>query len=104
MREKIDSYIGFAAKSRKLISGTETCKAFMARGKVKLLIIAEDISENTKEKVIREAVKNSVEYRIFSNKDRLSAITGETDTGVFGILDDNFKNVILKEIESKEVF
>lgn len=104
MRQKFDSYIGFAAKSRKLIAGTETCKAFMARGKVKLLIIAEDISDNTKEKVIKEAVKNSVEYRVFGNKERLSAITGETDTGVFGILDDNFKNVILKEIESKEVF
>ncbi len=104
MREKFDSYIGFAAKSRKLISGTETCKAFMARGKVKLLIIADDLSENTKEKVIREAVKNNVAYKIFGSKEKLSAITGEADSGVFGILDDNFKNVILKEIESREEF
>ncbi len=104
MREKIESYMGFAAKSRKLISGAETCKAFMAKGKVKLLIIAEDISANTKEKVIREAVRHNVEYKVFGEKEKLSAMTGETDSGIFGILDDNFKNVILKEIESKEVF
>ena len=102
MREKIDSYLGFAAKSRSLVVGTDTCRILMGKGKIKLLLIATDLSENSKEKIIREAVKNNVPYKIYETKEKLSKLTGEKTSGVFGILDDNFKDVIVKELENKE--
>lgn len=102
MREKIDSYLGFAARSRNLVVGTDTCKILMGKGKIKLLILATDLAENTKEKVIREANKNKVPYKIYETKEKLSKLTGEKTSGVFGIIDDNFKDVIVKELEKKE--
>ena len=102
MRDKIDSYLGFAARSRNLVVGTDTCKILMGKGKIKLLLIATDLAENTKEKIIREAIRNKVPYKIYETKEKLSKLTGEKISGVFGILDDNFKEVIVKELEKKE--
>ena len=109
MRKKIYSYLGFATKSRKLINGFNTCVFSMKKRNVKLLIVAEDISENTEEKILREAEKYGVTYRRFGSIEELSGITGEECAGIFGITDDNFANVILREIDEeksmeKEVF
>ena len=50
MRSKIESYLGFATRSRNLITGSNTCLFAMNKKKVKLLILASDISENTMKK------------------------------------------------------
>ena len=48
---KLASYMGFAAKAGKIASGTNTCIFTMAKGKARLLIIADDMAENSKEKL-----------------------------------------------------
>ena len=55
MKKKIDSYLGFAKKSGNLMSGINTCSFGLSRGKVKLVILAEDISENSEKKMMKEA-------------------------------------------------
>ena len=50
MNRKVISYLGFAKKSGNLLTGVNTCSFAMAKGKVKLMILAEDISENSREK------------------------------------------------------
>ena len=59
MRSKLESYLGFAKKSRNLISGTNTCLHGMNQGKIRLLILAEDLAENTMEKLKKAAEKIS---------------------------------------------
>ena len=54
MRSKINSYLGFAKKSGNLMSGTNTCIFGISKGKVKLVILAEDISENSEKKIMKE--------------------------------------------------
>ena len=71
MRSKLHSYMGFAKKSRNLIMGYNTCLFAMNKKKVKLLIIAEDTSEKA----------------------------GTGGRSIFGITDQNFAQVILKEID-----
>lgn len=97
MRKKIDSYLGFARKSRGLVTGYNTC--VFAIKKIKLLIIAEDLSDNTVKKLHKLASDNGVPLRVYGNTDELSKITGSTERGVYGITDMNFANVILKEID-----
>ena len=53
MRERIHSYFGFAKKSRNLISGYNTCLYGIQKRKVKLMILASDLSENTLDKFRR---------------------------------------------------
>ena len=50
MNRKVISYLGFAKKSGNLLTGVNTCSFAMAKGKVKLMILAEDISENSRKK------------------------------------------------------
>jgi len=71
----------------------------MKRGKVKLLIFATDISENTLKKIMNETEKNKVPYRIYGESDELSQITGCEGRGIFGITCGNFSNIIAKEID-----
>lgn len=102
MREKIESYLGFAKKAGKLAVGTDTCIRLMEKRKIKLLIIASDLAVNSRKKILIKAENNKVPYRVFSTKEELSIITGERLSGVFGITDENFAASILGELAKKE--
>lgn len=99
MRKKIDSYLGFAKKSRNLLTGFHTCMDGMKRGKVKLLILTEDLSENTAKKIIKAAEDKHVLLRVYGKGEELSKVTGSQDRGIFGITDSNFADVILRELD-----
>lgn len=101
-KRKLLSYMGFAAKARKIINGYNTCVFSMEKRKVRLLIIAADLAENSKKKMITAAKKFNVEYRIFGDSEEMSKMTGTVGKGIFGITDDNFANVISKEIDHIE--
>ena len=102
MREKIHSYLGFARKSGNLLSGQETCAQAMKKRKLRLLLMTEDLSENTRKKLIAEAERQSVPYRVYGHSDDLSAAAGARGNAVFGIIDENFSNVIIKEIDKNQ--
>lgn len=70
--------------------------------KIKLLIITEGISDNSKKKLISQAEKRNVEYRIYGNADEISHVTGNDGKGVFGILDPGFAKVITEEIDKEK--
>ena len=91
--------MGFARKSGNLISGSNTCVFSMKKGKVRLLLIAEDASENTKKKMTSEAKAGNVQVRIFGDSGEMSRAVGESGRTVFGITDENFAKVIKEEIE-----
>lgn len=108
MRSKVESYMGFAAKARKLSTGYNTCLFMMEKRKLRLLILAEDLSENSKEKMINAAKQYKLPYRVYGSIDELSHMTGTEGKGIFGLTDENFAKVILSEIDrqslEKEVF
>lgn len=99
MRQKIDSYLGFAKKSRGLISGYNSCTDGMMRRKIRLLILAEDLAENTSEKLSRLANTQGVKVCIYGTIEDLSRVTGEVDRGVFGITNEHLASAVLNEIE-----
>ena len=99
MRSKVMSYLGFAAKARKIVNGYNTCIFMMEKRRVKLLVLAEDLAENSKKKMVSAAQKHAVPYKIYGTMDEISQITGTSGKGIFAITDDNFASVILKEIE-----
>lgn len=107
-REKVESYLGFAARSRNLITGYNTCTMMMEKRRVKFLIITKDMAENTVKKVLQQCNKNKIEYRIFGESEELSQITGKAGTGIFGITDKHFAEIICEEIDriqsEREVF
>lgn len=99
MRSKLESYFGFARKSGSLVTGYETCIQMIKRNRIKLLIVAEDASEKTKEKFQKLADHNQVEIHVFGKTDELSAMAGLENRSIFGLTDSNFAKAIVKEIE-----
>ena len=67
--------------------------------KVKLVLIAEDASENTKEKFSKICESNNIPFYIFGNKFDLSRSIGKDNKTVFAILDGNFSKSIIKMLE-----
>lgn len=53
-------------------------------------------------KLVSTANECKVVYRVYGTCDELSQACGTTGRGVFGITDQNFANVILKEIDEDQ--
>ena len=107
-RSKLESYMGFAARSGNMVTGYNTCLLMMKKRQIKLLIIASDLSENTKKKMLARSSAGSVRYRIFADAESLSSMTGKKGKGIFGITDTHFAEIIEEEIDriqsEREVF
>lgn len=99
MREKIHSYLGFAKRSRNLISGYNSCMHAIGRGKIYLLILTEDLSENTKEKFLAIAESEKIPLRIHENMEKIQEMTGEIGRGIYGITEKNLAKAIINEID-----
>ena len=99
MENKVLSYFGFAAKARQLVTGYNTCIYMMEKRKIRLLILTEDLAENSVKKMISAAEKYRVPYKVYGSKEQLSQITGNVDKGIFGITDNNFAKVISDGID-----
>lgn len=98
MNRKVISYLGFAKKSGNLLSGVGTCTFAMEKGKVRLMILAEDISENSEKKIMKEIKKHGVRYVKYGSGETLSHAVGTQGRSVFAVCDENFSEVILNEI------
>lgn len=107
-RNKVFSYLGFAARSRNLVTGYNTCIMMIEKRKLKLLILTEDLADNTVKKMQQKCSKHDIKYRIFGKADELGRIAGKPGKGVFGITDSHFAEIICKEIDliqsEREVF
>ena len=107
-RSKLESYMGFAAKSRNMVTGYNTCLLMMKKRQIKLLVIASDLSDNTKKKMLEQCAAGRVKYRIFADAESLSKMTGKKGKGLFGITDMHFAEIIKTEIDriqsEREVF
>lgn len=99
MNRKVISYLGFAKKSGNLLSGVNTCTYAMAKGKVKLMILAEDISENSEKKIMKEVRRYNVRHIKYGSSCELSHAAGSSGRSVFALCDKGFAEVILNEID-----
>lgn len=99
MKTKLESYLGFAKKSGNLLAGFSTCVAAMKKKKIKLLILSEDLAENSMEKITSLARATGTPYRVHGHSDFLGPAAGSPGRAVFGITDGEFAGAILGEID-----
>lgn len=97
---KVFSLMGFASKSRNLVTGYNTCIYTMNKNKIKLIILAENLADNSKEKMLKACEGFKVNYKIYSTIEELSKCTGKTNSGIYGITDIGFAQAIAKEIDT----
>ncbi len=97
--QKFLTMLGFAMKSGKIITGDDTCEMFMKKRKIKLLIVAADASENTKDKFRFLTKQAEVQIIEISTKEELSQAIGKYNRAVIGITDRKFSKALLKLVE-----
>lgn len=90
--EKLLSLLGFAARARRLVFGTELCRTAARAGQISLVVIAADASQNTKKRVIDackyygcDVCQSAVPSAILASRLGKSGVTA-----VVGLNDHNF--------------
>lgn len=101
MGNKVLTLIGFAKKSGNLVSGVNTCIYSIKKGRVSLIILADDISKGSEKKIMKEVRRKGVRFIRYSAIEELSHAAGEVGRSVFGVLDDNFAESILEAAEGE---
>ena len=69
--DKIYSFLGLATRAGKIVSGDDSTLLELKRGNVKLVIVAEDASDNTKKLFKDKSSYRNVPYVYFSIATRI---------------------------------
>ncbi len=97
---KFLSLLGFAHKSRNLVTGEDTCTMNMKKDAVVLLILAGDASENTKSRFLHLCESKRVSIKIIEDRDTLSSAIGQVNRTVFGVTDKKFARAMLEALDA----
>jgi uncharacterized protein len=101
IREKIKSLIIMAAKAGMLAAGYSAVHDALVKGRLEMLLYAEDLSEGTKEKVA--IPDTSFPHATLFSRDALGRLLNRELIGVIGIEDKGFAHAIMKEVERLKV-
>lgn len=98
--------LGLCQKAGRLVSGGDAVQKALAAGQVKILLIAEDLSENTQKKLKlalpllnKRAVAQLKIWR-FGSKESLSIAAGRPPRGIWAVCDENFAAGLNKKLET----
>jgi ribosomal protein L7Ae-like RNA K-turn-binding protein len=100
MADRIYSFLGLATRAQKLLSGEETCDRALKAGRVNLIIVSEDASQNTKKKFFDACKYRNINIRVFGKKEFLGKFTGKNVRSVIAILDKEFSKRLIEMIDS----
>lgn len=92
------SMISLANKAGKLVTGEDAVRNSIRNSKVKLTIVAEDASDNTKKRFRNSAAFYNVTLIIWGLKDELGSCIGKSERSVLGITDENFSRSIMEKL------
>ncbi len=106
MINKIYSMIGLCMKAGRLAYGSDMCEEKIKSGMAKLLIVAEDASDNTKNKFENLCNSNCIDFVFFGIIEEISHSIGKNNKAIIAVLDEGFAIKIkemLKEIKGANI-
>lgn len=89
--------IGLANRANKITTGTEITISSVRKGKIKLVLLATNASNNTKKHVSDKCKHYNVEVIEEFTSQELSAAAGKNNIMVIGITDVGFSKLILDQ-------
>lgn len=98
--DKVLSMLGLACKAGKLVGGEFSVEKSVRGGKTFMVVIAGDVSENTKKKFTNMCAYYKVPLCIYGTKESLGQATGKEYRASLAILDEGFKKAIMKLVDS----
>ncbi len=101
IEKKVYSWLGLCTRAGNLVSGDDTTLRSLKKGAVKLVIIAEDASNNTKKLFSDKCSFRNIVFFEFGNKVMLGNSIGKSPRAVVGILDKNISIQLINLLEDK---
>ena len=102
-RDKILSYLGLAARARKVQTGEFSTEKSVKSGKAAMVIVATDASDNTKKKFTNMCTFYDVPIYVYGTKETLGASVGKEMRASLALEDTGFCNAIKKQIDSERM-
>ena len=96
INKKILGLVGLSARARNISFGADSVELQSKKGKVKLIIVAQDSSTRTKDKFIEISKKYKIPIIIIGTIEELSKAIGKNNKAIIGIEDINLSNEIQK--------
>ena len=100
---KIFSFLGVAQRAGKLVSGDDSTMLDIKKNRVKLVIVAEDASNNTKKLFKDKTSFRNIACVTYSTKLQLGLAIGKAPRAVMGIKDVSFADKVLELIENTKI-
>lgn len=100
MQNKAYSFLSLIQKSGHISSGDDTVERDIKKHVCKLLVIAEDSSENTRKRFENMANHYGVEYIIFGTKKELGDSIGKGERAVISIRDGNLAKGFISKLNN----
>lgn len=95
--DKLLNLLGLAVNAGKVQFGTEMSRRAVVINKAKLIVVANDTSEKTKEEFKYRCTSLGIEYIEYSTKDEIAKATGKkTPKAVVAVTDTSFAGAIAK--------
>ncbi len=91
--------VGLAKRAGKVICGEEAVKEGIRSGKLKLVIIAADVSDNTKKSITNSCKYYGVTYYFVGTKEILGHAVGNYFNAVLAISDEGFAKTIERNLQ-----
>jgi hypothetical protein len=99
VREKLSGLVSMAVKAGMLVSGYSAVDDALRKGRVSLLIFAEDVSDGTREKLEEHAGRGDVRTVTLYSKAELGSLVRRDLAGVAAIAEKGFADAVWKEAE-----
>lgn len=100
---RLYSLLGFAQKAGQLVSGEQGVEALMRRGKLFLVLLAEDSAPNTKSKFTALAKSCGVPVCLAGDKASLGQAVGKSQRAVLGVRERKFARSIAHCVQTSEI-
>jgi len=98
-QDKVLSMLGLANRAGKIISGEELIIKGIRKGKILLVILSEDISENTRKKISDKCLFYKIPYYTAFKREQLGHAIGKSSRVAIGITERNFVKELEKVLE-----
>ena len=88
--EHILSFYGLATRAGKTVSGMDMVSTAIGAGRVFILLVAEDASDRTREKIAQLSRQYKIPCFMFSDREELGKFSGKSGRAICGVIDEGF--------------
>ncbi|MGV3042766.1 YlxQ family RNA-binding protein [Staphylococcus rostri] len=99
MNQQFLNFLGLAMRAGKVKTGESVLIAELKKHRLKLVLIADDASDNTKKTLINKCTTYKTPYRVVSNRYELGVAIGKEARVNIGITDNGFAKKLITMID-----